>query len=66
MSHPLLTISQLHKRFGDHHVLKGVDLTVNAGDRIAIIGGSGSGKSTLLRASRRGVTPAHLRSGSDA
>ncbi|KQN56578.1 ATP-binding cassette domain-containing protein [Erwinia sp. E602] len=49
MSHPLLTISQLHKRFGDHHVLKGVDLTVNAGDRIAIIGGSGSGKSTLLR-----------------
>ena len=44
-----MKISGLHKRFGDLHVLKGVDLEVKKGERIAIIGGSGSGKSTMLR-----------------
>jgi polar amino acid transport system ATP-binding protein len=39
----------LHKRFGDLHVLKGIDLAVNEGGVTAIIGRSGSGKSTLLR-----------------
>ena len=46
---PVLQIQGLHKRFGDHAVLRGIDLDVQPGDRIAIIGSSGSGKSTLLR-----------------
>ncbi|MFP8966143.1 amino acid ABC transporter ATP-binding protein [Pokkaliibacter sp. CJK22405] len=49
MNDTLMRISGLHKKFGDLHVLKGVDLEVKKGDRIAIIGGSGSGKSTMLR-----------------
>ncbi|MXN19520.1 ATP-binding cassette domain-containing protein [Pseudooceanicola sp. GBMRC 2024] len=46
---PILEIKGLHKRFGDHHVLKGIDFSVEPGERVAIIGGSGSGKSTFLR-----------------
>jgi len=46
---PLLRVSALHKYYGDHHVLKGVDLTIEEGEVVAIIGRSGSGKSTLLR-----------------
>jgi len=46
---PLLRVQGLHKRFGDHAVLRGIDLDVLSGDRIAILGASGSGKSTLLR-----------------
>ncbi|NTJ12022.1 amino acid ABC transporter ATP-binding protein [Rhizobium lusitanum] len=49
MSEPILRVSNLHKWFGDHHVLKGIDFSVEAGERVAIIGGSGSGKSTFLR-----------------
>jgi polar amino acid transport system ATP-binding protein len=48
-SRPILEISDLHKSFGSLHVLRGIDLVVSPGERIAIIGGSGSGKSTLLR-----------------
>ena len=44
-----LVIRDLHKKFGDHEVLKGISLDANAGDVISIIGSSGSGKSTLLR-----------------
>ncbi|MBD1550165.1 amino acid ABC transporter ATP-binding protein [Pseudomonas typographi] len=46
---PLLRVSALHKYYGDHHILKGIDLTVEQGQVVAIIGRSGSGKSTLLR-----------------
>ncbi|MCO5731695.1 ABC transporter ATP-binding protein [Rhizobium sp. SSA_523] len=44
-----IEVRDLHKRFGPLEVLKGVSLTANQGDVIAIIGGSGSGKSTFLR-----------------
>ena len=44
-----LTVEDLHKRYGDHEVLKGVSLSAEAGDVITIIGSSGSGKSTFLR-----------------
>jgi len=49
MSDTVIRIRNLHKRFGDLHVVKGVDLEVKRGERIAIIGASGSGKSTILR-----------------
>jgi polar amino acid transport system ATP-binding protein len=49
MSDIVIRIRNLHKRFGDLHVVKGVDLEVERGERIAIIGASGSGKSTILR-----------------
>jgi ABC-type polar amino acid transport system ATPase subunit len=39
----------IHKSFGDHEVLCGVDLTVHQGEHVVIFGPSGSGKSTLLR-----------------
>ncbi|MDP2299418.1 MAG: ATP-binding cassette domain-containing protein, partial [Actinomycetota bacterium] len=39
----------LHKHFGELHVLKGIDLTIAEGEVVVIIGPSGSGKSTLLR-----------------
>jgi len=45
----LLSVRGLAKRFGNTDVLRGIDLDVTAGERIAILGASGSGKSTLLR-----------------
>jgi histidine transport system ATP-binding protein len=44
-----LTIEGLHKRYGEHHVLRGVSLQASTGDVISLIGASGSGKSTFLR-----------------
>lgn len=46
---PALEILDLHKRFGDLHVLNGVSMSAADGDVISIIGSSGSGKSTMLR-----------------
>ena len=43
-----LEVRNLHKYFGSHEVLKGINLTAHKGDVISIIGSSGSGKSTLL------------------
>ena len=46
---PLIAVTEVKKRFGDNEVLKGINLDVEPGEVIAIIGKSGSGKSTLLR-----------------
>jgi polar amino acid transport system ATP-binding protein len=46
---PVVRLEDVHKSFGDNVVLDGIDLTVNAGEALVIIGPSGSGKSTLLR-----------------
>ena len=46
---PIIQITGLRKSFGANEVLKGIDLAVQPGEVIAIIGKSGSGKSTLLR-----------------
>jgi len=46
---PMLRLEQVHKSFGKLHVLRGIDLAVNRGKVVCVIGPSGSGKSTLLR-----------------
>lgn len=49
MTRPIVQIKNLHKTYGDLEVLKGVDLEVERGEVLVIIGPSGTGKSTLLR-----------------
>ena len=46
---PVVRLEDVKKSFGDNVVLDGIDLTVNAGETLVVIGPSGSGKSTLLR-----------------
>ncbi|MCP4371727.1 MAG: amino acid ABC transporter ATP-binding protein [Deltaproteobacteria bacterium] len=49
----IIEIIEMHKWYGDFHVLQGIDLTVGKGERIVICGPSGSGKSTLIRCINR-------------
>jgi general L-amino acid transport system ATP-binding protein len=50
---PMITFDKVNKWYEDFHVLKDIDLTVAAGERIVICGPSGSGKSTLIRCVNR-------------
>lgn len=45
----MIKLKNIHKSFGDNKVLKGIDLEINKGEVISVIGPSGTGKSTLLR-----------------
>ena len=49
MSNSFINIKDLYKTFGDHDVLRGINLEVKKGEVVSIIGSSGSGKSTILR-----------------
>jgi len=46
---PLVEVRDLHQKFGDHHVLRGVTTHVNRGETLVLLGGSGGGKSVLLK-----------------
>ncbi len=46
---PLIKVRGLYKKFGDHTVLKGVDIDIHEGEVVVIVGPSGSGKSTFIR-----------------
>ncbi len=48
-----IEITDMHKWYGDFHVLKDINLTVMKGERIVVCGPSGSGKSTMIRCINR-------------
>lgn len=54
---PMITLTDVHKAFGAKHVLQGVDLTIDKGTSMVIIGGSGTGKSVMLKSVLGLVTP---------
>ena len=49
MAEPMIRFERVHKSFGSHHVLRGIDLDVDRGETKVIIGPSGTGKSVLLK-----------------
>ncbi len=53
MTEPLVVLQGVNKHFGDLHVLQDINLTVDPGEVVVVIGPSGSGKSTLCRAINR-------------
>ena len=55
MGESIISIKNLSKSFGDHEVLRKIDIEVGKGEVICIVGSSGSGKSTLLRCIKRRV-----------
>lgn len=54
---PEIVVDDLHKAFGAHPVLAGVDLTIHRGELVAIVGGSGCGKTVLLKHMTAHFTP---------
>ncbi len=57
MPQPVVRIKNLRKSFGDNEVLRGINLEIEAGETLVVIGPSGSGKSTLLRCTNYLETP---------
>ncbi len=55
----MIETKDLHKKFGKLHVLKGIDLTIDKGEVVVVIGPSGSGKSTFLRCLNLLEHPSH-------
>src|SRR5262245_33047418 len=53
----LLTLKDIHTTLGDRHLLRGVSLVVNEGERIGLLGPTGCGKSTLLRIMASALVP---------
>lgn len=53
----MITVKNLHKKFGHLHILKGIDLEISQGEVVVVIGPSGSGKSTFLRCLNMLETP---------
>lgn len=49
MPDPFIRVRGLRQQFGEHHVLKGVDLDIHRGETLVLLGGSGAGKSVLLK-----------------
>ena len=52
-----IALSNVHKRFGTKHVLRGVNLSIEEGQSVVVIGGSGSGKSVMLKSILGLLTP---------
>jgi cell division transport system ATP-binding protein len=55
MNNPIITISDLHISFGKNEILKNINLNINKGDFIYLIGETGSGKSSLLKSLYKGI-----------
>ena len=53
----MIKLTNVHKSFGSKHVLKGVDLSVEKGNSLVVIGGSGSGKSVMMKSILGLLTP---------
>ncbi len=49
MDYPMIELIDVHRSFGDNYVLRGIDLSIQRGETMVIIGGSGSGKSVIIK-----------------